>query len=37
MQEGLEDGESRTIVLFDLGGGTLDISILDVSDGIVDV
>ena len=29
--EELEDDEDRTIVVFDLGGGTLDISILEIS------
>lgn len=30
-EEGLDEDEDRTIVVFDLGGGTLDISILEIS------
>lgn len=37
MNQGLEEDQNRTIIVFDLGGGTLDISILEVSDGMVDV
>ena len=31
LEEELEDDEDRTIVVFDLGGGTLDISVLEIS------
>ncbi|MEM4166799.1 MAG: molecular chaperone DnaK [Candidatus Bilamarchaeaceae archaeon] len=34
---GYEKGSSGKIVVFDLGGGTFDISILDVSDGVFEV
>ncbi|MEM5877451.1 MAG: molecular chaperone DnaK [Candidatus Aenigmatarchaeota archaeon] len=34
---GYEKGNSGKIVVFDLGGGTFDISILDVSDGVFEV
>ena len=37
MTQGLEEDEDRTILVFDLGGGTLDISILEVSDGFINV
>ena len=36
LQEDIED-EDRSIVVFDLGGGTLDISILEVSSGLISV
>ena len=36
-EEGLDEDEERTIVVFDLGGGTLDISILTVTEGVIDV
>ena len=34
---GLGEHESRRIAVFDLGGGTFDISILDISDGVFEV
>ena len=34
---GLDKKEAETILVFDLGGGTLDVSILDVGEGVVEV
>jgi len=34
---GLDRGSNRTIVVFDLGGGTFDVSILEVGDGVFEV
>ena len=34
---GLERRENQTILVFDLGGGTFDVSILDVGDGVFEV
>ena len=34
---GLEKGRNETIMVFDLGGGTFDVSILDVGDGVCEV
>jgi molecular chaperone DnaK len=34
---GLEKKKSETIMVFDLGGGTFDVSILDVGDGVAEV
>ncbi|ROQ89600.1 molecular chaperone DnaK [Desulfosoma caldarium] len=34
---GLEKKENETILVFDLGGGTFDVSILDVGDGVCEV
>ncbi|MBN3871839.1 molecular chaperone DnaK [Nostoc sp. JL33] len=34
---GLDRGDTETILVFDLGGGTFDVSILDVGDGIFEV
>ncbi len=34
---GLEKKTNETILVFDLGGGTFDVSILDVGDGVVEV
>jgi molecular chaperone DnaK len=34
---GLEKKENETILVFDLGGGTFDVSLLEVGDGVVEV
>ncbi|MDJ0693148.1 molecular chaperone DnaK [Mastigocoleus sp. MO_188.B34] len=34
---GLDKAENETILVFDLGGGTFDVSILDVGDGVFEV
>ncbi|MBD1996541.1 molecular chaperone DnaK [Leptolyngbya sp. FACHB-541] len=34
---GLDNQESQTILIFDLGGGTFDVSILEVGDGVFEV
>jgi molecular chaperone DnaK len=34
---GLDKKESETIVVFDLGGGTFDVSVLEVGDGVIEV
>ncbi len=34
---GLENGKSEKILVFDLGGGTFDVSILDIGDGTFEV
>ncbi|MCG8440920.1 MAG: molecular chaperone DnaK, partial [Caulobacterales bacterium] len=34
---GLEKGENRTIAVYDLGGGTFDISVLEIGDGVFEV
>ncbi|MBS1721707.1 MAG: molecular chaperone DnaK [Armatimonadetes bacterium] len=34
---GLDKGTNETILVFDLGGGTFDVSILDVGDGVFEV
>jgi molecular chaperone DnaK len=34
---GLDKEEDETILIFDLGGGTFDVSILEVSEGLVEV
>ncbi|MFZ5642235.1 MAG: molecular chaperone DnaK [Bacillota bacterium] len=34
---GLDKGEDQTILVFDLGGGTFDVSILDLGEGVFEV
>jgi molecular chaperone DnaK len=34
---GLDKNENETILIFDLGGGTFDVSILEVGDGVIEV
>ena len=34
---GLERKESKTIAVYDLGGGTFDVSILEIGDGVFEV
>ncbi|MHA2502513.1 MAG: molecular chaperone DnaK [Candidatus Kariarchaeaceae archaeon] len=34
---GLDKSESETILVFDLGGGTFDVSVLEIDEGIVEV
>jgi molecular chaperone DnaK len=34
---GLDKKEDETILVFDLGGGTFDVSVLEVSDGLIEV
>jgi len=34
---GLDKGEEQTILVFDLGGGTFDVSILELGDGVFEV
>jgi molecular chaperone DnaK len=34
---GMDKGEEQTVLVFDLGGGTFDVSILDLSEGLVEV
>ncbi len=37
MAYGLEKANSGTIVVYDLGGGTFDVSVLEIGDGLVEV
>jgi molecular chaperone DnaK len=34
---GLEKGANETVLVFDLGGGTFDVSVLNIGDGVVEV
>jgi molecular chaperone DnaK len=34
---GLDRGESETVLVFDLGGGTFDVSVLDIGEGVIEV
>ena len=34
---GVDKGEDQTILVYDLGGGTFDISVLEISDGVFEV
>ena len=34
---GLDKGENRTIAVYDLGGGTFDVSLLEIGDGVFEV
>jgi len=34
---GLEKGHDQTILVYDLGGGTFDVSVLEIGDGVFDV
>jgi len=34
---GLDKGESKTIAVYDLGGGTFDVSLLEIGDGVFEV
>jgi molecular chaperone DnaK len=34
---GLDKKEAETIIVFDLGGGTFDVSVLEVGDGVIEV
>ena len=33
----MDKGEEQTILVFDLGGGTFDVSILELGDGVFEV
>ena len=34
---GLDKGDDQTILVFDLGGGTFDVSLLEIGEGVVEV
>ncbi|MEU1042866.1 molecular chaperone DnaK [Streptomyces sp. NPDC005551] len=34
---GLDRGEAQTVLVFDLGGGTFDVSLLEIGDGVIEV
>ena len=37
MQQSGSDDDDKCILVFDLGGGTMDVSILDIQAGVIDV
>ncbi|MBQ0043287.1 MAG: molecular chaperone DnaK [Lachnospiraceae bacterium] len=34
---GLDHGESQKVLVYDLGGGTFDVSVIDICDGVIEV
>ena len=34
---GVDKEETRKVLVFDLGGGTFDVSVLDIKDGVIEV
>ncbi len=34
---GLDNGEEQKVMVYDLGGGTFDVSIIDIGDGVIEV
>ncbi len=34
---GLDHGESQKVMVYDLGGGTFDVSVIDIEDGVIEV
>lgn len=34
---GLDHGESQKVMVYDLGGGTFDVSVIEISDGVIEV
>lgn len=34
---GLDDGQAQKIMVYDLGGGTFDVSIIEIGDGVIEV
>ena len=37
MSYGLDHGEPQTVMIYDLGGGTFDVSIIEIGEGIIEV
>ena len=37
MSYGLDHGEPQTVMVYDLGGGTFDVSIIEIGEGIIEV
>ena len=37
MSYGLDHGEPQKVMVYDLGGGTFDVSIIEISDGVIEV